>query len=265
MRLAVGVEYDGGPFKGWQSQPACNTVQDTLESALSEIAGEKIKVTAAGRTDAGVHAFGQVAHFDTTASRPLQAWVRGTNSYLPSSIAVRWAIPVEAEFHARFSALARIYRYVLFNCPVRPALQHGRVGWYHRALDADLMQLAARFLRGEQDFSSFRSSECQAKSPVKNMYYALVTRHGDYVVFDFKATGFLHHMVRNIVGSLLEVGVGKSTPQWFSATLKARDRAMAGATFSSDGLYFVGAEYDPRWRLPETGRIISTFDPIHIE
>ena len=264
MRIAIGIEYDGMPFKGWQSQPDGNTIQDALERELAAIAGEPVRATAAGRTDAGVHAICQVGHFDTAAQRPLQAWVRGLNSHLPASIAVRWSVPVDAEFHARFSAQSRSYRYVLFNHPVRPALLHGRVGWLHRPLDADLMNKATSCLLGAHDFSSFRSSECQAKSPIKTMHEASVIRNGDFVIFDFRASGFLHHMVRNLVGSLLQVGLAKWSPQQFSDVIDARDRARAAATFSAEGLYFVGAEYESCWRLPEVKRIIATFDPLHL-
>jgi tRNA pseudouridine38-40 synthase len=262
VRIAIGIEYDGSRFHGWQSQPMVETIQDAVENAVSKIAGNPIGVVASGRTDTGVHALGQVAHFDTEAVRPLQAWVRGVNGHLPSAIAVRWAQQVDGEFHARFAAISRSYRYVLFNHPVRPALHCGRVGWYHRPLDVAAMALAARCLQGEHDFSSFRSSECQARSPVKTLHQVSLSRHGDYVVFDFRAGGFLHHMVRNIVGSLLWVGYGKESPEWLSSLLVARDRTIAAPTFESDGLYFVSAEYDERWRLPQAGRIMTPFDPV---
>ena len=260
----MGIEYDGSRFHGWQTQrqPLLDTVQDALEHAISEIAGEHVGVVAAGRTDTGVHALEQVAHFDTTSVRPLQAWVRGVNSYLPSSVAVRWAVEVGAEFHARFSAVSRRYRYVIFNSPVRPALHQGRVGWFHLPLDTAEMARAADCLLGEHDFSSFRSSECQAKTPVKTIHQLRIERHGDYVVFDFHAGGFLHHMVRNIVGSLLWVGYKKESPEWLAELLAARNRVIAAPTFSPDGLYFVGAEYEERWRLPRTGRIMTPFDPV---
>ncbi|MFY9327631.1 MAG: tRNA pseudouridine(38-40) synthase TruA [Georgfuchsia sp.] len=260
-RIAIGIEYDGSSFYGWQSQPALETVQGVLERAVSEIACEKTKVIAAGRTDAGVHALEQVAHFDTNASRPLQAWIRGVNRYLPPAVAVRWAVPVEPAFHARFSAISRSYRYVLFNHPVRPALHSGRIGRYHRMLDVGRMSAAARYLMGEHDFSSFRSSECQARSPVKTLHEASIQRNGDYVLFDFRAGGFLHHMVRNIIGTLLWVGYGKMSAEAFAELLAARDRTLAAPTFAPDGLYFVGAEYDEHWRLPLTGRIMAHFDP----
>ena len=264
VRIAIGIEYDGSRFHGWQTQPALETVQGALEHAVSEIAGEPVTVIAAGRTDAGVHALEQVAHFDTNASRPLQAWIRGVNRYLPPTASVRWAVPVEPAFHARFSAISRSYRYVLFNHPVRPALHSGRVGWYHRTLDIDRMSVAAQYLIGEHDFSSFRSSECQAKSPVKTLHEAVIRRCSDYLLFDFRAAGFLHHMVRNIVGSLLWVGYGKESPQWFAALIAARDRTLAAPTFAPDGLYFIAAEYDERWRLPQAGRIMTPFDPVRL-
>lgn len=264
MRFAICIEYDGSLFQGWQSQAHGQTVQDHLETALSAIAGDPIRVIAAGRTDSGVHALAQIAHFDTTTMRPLQAWVRGSNALLPTAIAVRWARPVDEAFHARFSALSRSYRYVLFNHPVRPAIQHGRVGWHHRQLDADLMGKAARCLLGEQDFSSFRSSECQAKTPVKRLYRAEVARHGDYVIFDFRATGFLQHMVRNIVGALIRVGNGRRPAGWMAELLAARDRTHAAPTFAPDGLYFTGVEYAAVWQLPREDRIIAAFDPVAI-
>lgn len=260
MRVALCVEYDGSAFHGWQSQPHGMTVQDALESALSAIAGSPVQATASGRTDTGVHALAQVAHFDTTADRPLQAWVRGVNAHLPNAVAVRWATLVPDDFHARFSARSRSYRYVLFNHPVRPALQWGRVGWYHRPLDAEAMHEAACHLLGEQDFSSFRSSECQAKSPVKVMHTLQVRRQGPYIVMDFCAGGFLHHMVRNIVGALLWVGYGKEPPVWMRSLLATRDRTLAPPTFAPDGLYFSGVDYGPDWQLPNGGRIVGSFE-----
>lgn len=261
MRYAIGLEYDGSAFQGWQSQPHGATVQDHLETALSAIAGAAVRATAAGRTDAGVHAVGQVVHFDTHAERPEQAWVRGVNSYLPEAIAVQWVRGVGEDFHARFGALSRSYRYVLVNRPVRPAIERGKAGWYHQPVDAVAMAEAARFLLGEQDFSSFRTSECQAKSPVKTMHRADVMRQGDYVIFDFRASGFLHHMVRNIVAALLRVGAGKQSPAWLQELIAVRDRTRGAPTFPPDGLYFTAAEYDPRWQLPSGGRIIRPLPP----
>lgn len=256
MRIALGLEYDGTAFSGWQSQSHGNTVQDVLEKALGRIAAAPIRVTCAGRTDAGVHALGQVVHFDVAVDRRDSAWVRGVNSHLPPQVAVRWAQPVAAGFHARFSALSRSYRYVLLNRPVRPAVRHGRVGWFHQPLDVDAMVEAARLLLGEHDFSSFRAAECQAKSPVRHCYRADVAREGDVVSFDFRANAFLHHMVRNIVGALVYVGKGKHAPQWIGELLAGRDRSLAAPTFDPAGLYFAGVEYAPEWGLPPPPGII---------
>jgi tRNA pseudouridine38-40 synthase len=209
MRIALCIEYDGSAFRGWQTQTGGGTVQDALEAALSEVAGEPIAVVCAGRTDAGVHATSQVVHFDCGVARPLSAWVRGTNALLPASVAVRWAHAVADDFHARFSAFGRHYRYLLLNRPQRPALAHGRAGWFHLPLDIDAMQAAAAQLLGEHDFSSFRAAECQAKSPVKMLRRASVVQDGEMIVFDFEASAFLHHMVRNMVGSLGLRGQGE--------------------------------------------------------
>jgi tRNA pseudouridine38-40 synthase len=257
VRVALGLEYDGSAFHGWQSQPGGETVQDAVERALAAIAGEAISVVCAGRTDAGVHAASQVVHFDTAAVRPPQAWVRGTNSHLPPAVAVRWAQPVPGEFHARFSAVARSYRYVLYNAPVRPALEAGRVGWFHLPLDADAMDEGARLLLGEHDFSAFRAAQCQARTPVKTLHAASVRRRGGHVVFEFRANAFLHHMVRNIVGALVYVGKGRHPPQWMAALLHGRDRRLAAPTFAAGGLYLTGVDYEAHWRLPGGGRIIA--------
>jgi len=258
LRIALGIEYDGAGFHGWQSQPHGDTVQDTLERALAKIAGASLRLTCAGRTDAGVHALGQVAHFDSTVERPDNAWVRGTNAYLPETVAVRWAQPVEEGFHARFAARSRSYRYLLYNHAVRPALNHGHVGWCHRPLDADRMRQAAQSLLGEQDFSTFRSAECQAKSPRKILYQAEVARSGDLIVLDFRASAFLHHMVRNMVGALVMVGAGKQTPDWIAELLARRDRTLAAPTYAPAGLYFSGVEYAPHWQLPPAGNAIGS-------
>jgi tRNA pseudouridine38-40 synthase len=250
MRIALGVEYEGSAFRGWQTQPAGGTVQDALETALWRIAGVPINVVCAGRTDAGVHATGQVAHFDTNAERPLSAWVRGVNTFLPATVAVRWAQPVADDFHARFSAYGRRYRYVLINRPQRLGVWHGRAGWYHHPLDVDAMQQAADLLLGEHDFSAFRAADCQAKSPVKTVRQATVRRSGDLLVFDFEAGAFLHHMVRNLVGSLVYVGQGKHPPAWIAELLAAADRRLAAPTFAAAGLYLVGVRYEARWGLP---------------
>ena len=249
MRIALGLEYDGSGFCGWQSQAGGGTVQDAVESALSRIADAPIRVVCAGRTDAGVHALGQVVHFDSAAVRPDTAWVRGVNSHLPGSIAVRWAQPVPDDFHARFSARGRRYRYLLLNRGERPGLMARRVGWFHRPLDAEAMSGAARLVLGEHDFSAFRAIECQAKSPVKTLRRADVARYGDMLVFDFEASAFLHHMVRNLVGALVYVGKGAHPPEWVGELLAGRDRARAAPTFEACGLYFAGVDYDPVWQL----------------
>jgi len=256
VRIAIGIAYCGTKLGGWQSQPSGNTVQDHLARALSEIAGERIDVTGAGRTDAGVHASAQVAHFETKAARPDSAWVRGVNTLLPGSIAVQWAMPVAEDFHARYSAASRSYRYVLFNHPVRPALLAGLVGWFHLPLDLQRMRRAAQDLLGERDFSSFRSSECQARSPVRTMERAEIRASGPYVLFDFTANAFLHHMVRNIVGSLVYVGKGEHPEQWLAELIAARDRRLAAPTFAADGLYLSLVRYEARWNLPAFTRMM---------
>lgn len=249
MRIALGLEYDGSGFCGWQSQAGGGAVQDAVESALSIVADAPTRVVCAGRTDAGVHALAQVVHFDTEAVRPDTAWVRGVNAHLPASVAVRWAQPVSSEFHARFSARGRRYRYVLLNRAERPALLSRRVGWFHRPLDADAMASAASLLLGEHDFSAFRAIECQAKSPVKTLRRADVVRHGNLLVFDFEASAFLHHMVRNLVGALVYVGKGTHPPAWVGELLAGRDRARAAPTFEACGLYFAAVDYDAVWQL----------------
>lgn len=254
MRYALGVEYDGLPFCGFQSQPAGCGVQDALERALASIAQSPITAVAAGRTDAGVHATLQVVHFDTTVQRPLSAWVRGANASLPSALSVLWAQDVPDDFHARFCATARHYTYLLLAREQRPGLNAGRVGWYHRPLDVGAMQRAAQRVIGEHDFSSFRAAECQAKSPVKTLSVARVRASGDIVRFDFSANGFLHHMIRNLVGALVYVGAGKHDDAWMEALLAARDRRVAPPTFAPDGLHFTGADYDSRFALPSTRR-----------
>ena len=256
MRIALGVEYDGSEYCGWQSQAEGRTVQGTLQYALSQIvgeqsAGEHISVVAAGRTDSGVHAFEQVVHFDTQAGRPLTAWVRGVNALLPESIAVRWAHPVPDEFHARFSAHGRSYRYLLINRAVRPAIHAGQVGWFHSPLDVTAMQTAAKCLLGKHDFSAFRAAECQAKSPIKHIQQLDIRKQGDMLIFDVSADAFLHHMVRNIVGCLVYVGKGKYPPAWLAEVLAGRERSFAAPTFVPDGLYLRRIQYEAKWGLPQ--------------
>ncbi len=257
MRIALGLEYAGLAFHGWQSQPDGITIQDALERALAAIAGVRVGVIAAGRTDAGVHATSQVVHFDATVVRPDTAWVRGVNAHLPADVAVRWAQPVAPEFHARFAARARHYTYLLANCAVRPALLAGRVSWYHRALDVGAMLRAAQPLGGTHDFSAFRAAECQAASPVRTLAPIAIVAHGEVIRFDFSANAFLHHMVRNIVGALVAVGAGKAPEDWLAELLARRDRTRAAPTFAPDGLYLTGVDYEPKWGLPGTLRPLS--------
>lgn len=252
MRIALGIEYDGSHYYGWQSQPDMRNVQDTLQTALGAIANEPISVHAAGRTDTGVHALEQVVHFDTRTERPLTAWVRGANALLPESISVLWAHPVPDVFHARFSAQARSYRYLLINRPSKLAVHHGKAGWFHAPLDVDQMRRAAAHLLGEHDFSAFRAAECQAKSPVKHISQLEIIRQGDMIVFDLTADAFLHHMVRNIVGCLVYVGKGKHPPLWMKTVLDGRSRIHAAPTFAPDGLYLRRISYDAKWGLPQS-------------
>jgi tRNA pseudouridine38-40 synthase len=226
-------------------------VQDALEPALAAIAGSEIKTTAAGRTDTGVHARLQVVHFDTEARRPSSAWVRGVNALLPDAVAVRWSHEVPDDFHARYSALSRTYRYELLNRPVRPALDAHYVGWFHLPLDVEKMRAAAALFVGEHDFSAFRSAQCQAKSPVRTLHAFSIEQRSDRIDFVIRANAFLHHMVRNLVGTLVYVGKGKHPPEWVAQLLESRDRAKAAPTFGPEGLYLEHVEYDAKWGLPQ--------------
>jgi tRNA pseudouridine38-40 synthase len=255
MRIALGVEYDGSGFCGWQTQPDRCAVQDRLEAALTQIAGVPVHTHCAGRTDTGVHALAQVVHFDCDVARPVSAWVRGVNALLPPALAVTWMTPVAADFHARFSATARHYRYVLLNHPVRPAADAGRVGWFHAPLAVEHMREAAACLTGEHDFSAFRSSQCQAKSPVRTLFQLEIATRGPYVTFDVCANGFLHHMVRNLVGSLVYIGSGRQEPAWMLELLRGLNRALAAPTFDAAGLYLTGVDYDAMWNLPRSERV----------
>ncbi|MCU0926161.1 MAG: tRNA pseudouridine(38-40) synthase TruA [Hydrogenophaga sp.] len=229
-----------------------NTVQDQLERALARfLATAAPKTLCAGRTDAGVHGLNQVVHFDGPLDRPTNAWVRGTNSFLPPNIAVQWARPVPPGFHARASATARRYAYVLLESPVRPSVDAGQVGWVFRPLKAEAMQAASHFLLGEHDFTSFRASSCQAHSPVKDMRRIEIVRRGAYWRFEFEASAFLHHMIRNIMGCLIAIGTGNRPPQWMAEVLAAKSRDAAAPTFAPDGLYFLGPVYDASWNIPE--------------
>lgn len=252
-RVTLGVEYQGSSYYGWQSQPhESNTVQTWLEQALSKIAAVPVRIFCAGRTDAGVHGTGQVIHFDSPEPRSLQAWVRGTNTHLPHTIRVRWAKYVPDSFHARFSAMARRYIYVIDNRPVRSAIMHQHFSFEDRPLDVKRMQQAAQYLVGEHDFSSYRTVKCQAKSPVKTVHHLRVQQRGTLISIDIKANAFLHHMVRNVAGVLMAVGMGKAEPIWAKEVLDARDRTVGGVTAPPQGLYLVEVDYPAEFELPQT-------------
>jgi len=251
VRVALGIAYRSSAYSGWQSQPGGRTVQDHVDAAISAFAAAPVRSICAGRTDAGVHALNQVVHFDTDIERALDAWVRGTNRFLPGDIAVQWSRFVPPSFHSRASAIGRRYDYLLLESPVRPALESGLAGWTYRPLDGDAMRRAAQALLGEHDFSAFRSAECQALSPVKTMREVEVERRGAYWRLRFDADAFLHHMIRNIVGCLVAVGSGARPVDWLADVLDKRDRSLAAATFSPDGLYFVGPYYDAVHDIPD--------------
>lgn len=274
-RIALVVSYDGSNFDGWQTQPGGNTVQDRLESALAQIAGQRAHTVCAGRTDSGVHAERQVVHFDVDCKRPLSAWVRGVNAHLPSTIVVRHAAVVDSDFHARYGALRRCYRYLLLSAPTREPLLSGRVGWTHRSLDEFAMNDAAGMLIGEHDFSAFRSAQCQADSPIRRIESIIVERldsdraggrhfpgtpstGGQLLQIRIVGNAFLHHMVRNIVGALVMVGAGQRPVPWLSEVLASRDRRLSAPTFDAAGLFFEGVEYDPRFALPSWPQNLQT-------
>jgi tRNA pseudouridine38-40 synthase len=248
----MGVCYNGSAYQGWQSQLSGQTVQDKLEKALDQFTTQRVSTLCAGRTDAGVHGLMQVIHFDTELVRDTASWVRGTNRYLPSDIAVQWAREVPPTFHCRGSAVARRYAYILLESAVRPSLEASRVGWVYRPLDARAMQTASEHLIGEHDFTSFRASSCQALSPVKKLNRIDIHQHGPYWRVEFEGNAFLHHMIRNIMGCLVTIGQGFESPEWMQQVLEARSRKAASPTFSPDGLYFKGPVYEPHWGLPET-------------
>jgi len=252
MRYALGIEYDGSSFKGWQQLGLTGgaSVQAHVQTALSAVANAPIYVTCAGRTDAGVHAQCQVVHFDSDASRSTRAWILGVTTALPPAICVRWCVPVAENFNARFSAIARRYCYRLLNRPVRPALYRHMLAWERRPLDAMAMHRAAQNLLGENDFSAFRSSQCQAHHARRNLHAISVQRHDEIIEIHVQANAFLHHMVRNIVGSLLKVGLGEQPEQWIAQLLAQRDRKLAGATAPPQGLVFIGPRYPAIWHLP---------------
>jgi tRNA pseudouridine38-40 synthase len=251
MRIALGVEYDGSLFYGWQAQRDLPTVQGHLESAISKVANEPVHLFCAGRTDAHVHATGQVIHFDTRAKRHVDAWIWGVNSHLPHTIVVKWARQVDYHFHARFGALSRRYRYVIYNHPIRPALLNNQVSWYYYRLDFERMKAALPFLLGEQDFSSFRSSQCQSKSPMRCVMDVKMESSGHFISFEIEANAFLHHMVRNIAGVLIKIGAGFHEPSWMETVLQAKSRKAAAGTASASGLYLTKVTYPEAYSFPE--------------
>lgn len=249
-RWAAGVEYIGSAYGGWQAQTNVRSVQGEVEKALSKIANHPVSLICAGRTDARVHAYQQVVHFDSEAQRSPHAWLLGTNCILPPDVSLRWIQPVDDDFHARYSATARRYRYVIHNHTARSALLHQRASWWPLTLDAEAMHRAAQALIGEHDFSSFRSSQCQSKTAVRYMRSIELFRSGDFVVMDICGNAFLHHMVRNITGALSEVGLGKQPESWIGQVLAGRDRSKAGLNAPPEGLYFIGPEYPQKFGLP---------------
>ena len=254
MKYAAGIEYCGAAYCGWQRQPHCDSVQQNLESALGFVADQAVDLVCAGRTDAGVHAVQQVAHFESSAQRSERAWVLGSNCRLPRDIRLLWVKPVDDDFHARFSATARAYRYIILNADVPSAIFNRFASWEFRALDHEAMHECAQLLLGEHDFSSFRAVGCQAKSSSRNVHEISVTRHDRLIYLDIKANAFLYHMVRNIAGSLIAVGKGERDNDWFAGVLAARNRKLADVTAPADGLYFLRPWYDGRYKLPTSSR-----------
>ena len=253
FRTALGIEYTGTHYNGWQTQPDGRTVQDVLERAIKRFLTKPAGTICAGRTDAGVHATGQVVHVDTDCERPVTSWVRALNTFLPDDIAGRWAVPVNDRFHARFSARSRTYQYWILNDRIRSAVNFGRTGWVWRPCDEERMREAAACLIGEHDFSSFRAADCQAATPVRTMTAINIVRRGRYIGIELTANAFLQHMVRNIVGSLIYVGVGREKPEWMKEVLEAKERAAAAPTFDAAGLYLVGVGYPDFPEIPVKG------------
>lgn len=250
QRIALCVSYDGAHYHGWQSQQGLMTIQGALEKALSYIANHPVTLVCAGRTDAGVHATAQIAHFDTQALRSDRAWVFGANSHLPPEISVVWAKHVPLDFHARYSAMARHYRYIIYNNDIRPSILRLAVGWYYRPLDEGRLQQAGQYLLGQHDFSAFRGAGCESPTPIREIFALEVIRYQRMLVIDIRANAFLLHMVRNIVGVLVEVGSGEKPPEWVKAVLESRDRRHAGMTIQPNGLYLVGVQYAKKYDFP---------------
>lgn len=252
QRYAIGIEFNGQHYRGWQTQQAgVASVQQTIERVLSKIANHRIDLHAAGRTDAGVHASNMVAHFDTHAIRPDRGWIMGANTLLPKDIALQWIQPMTSDFHARFKACARRYRYIIYQHRYRPAALYGQVTHVHQTLNVDNMQQAVDKLVGRHNFNSFRAAACQSNQPVRTVTHAKLFQHGAFLVLDIQADGFLHHMVRNIVGCLLDIGTGEQLPEWINYLLEVQDRTQAGMTAPPDGLYFIKAHYPAEFNLPE--------------
>jgi tRNA pseudouridine38-40 synthase len=251
-RVACRIEYDGQGYSGWQAQPQFSvlTVQERLEEAITAVAARPVRVHCAGRTDTGVHGHAQIIHFDAPVPRSAKAWVLGVNANLPRDIRVHWAVPVDSSFHARFSALSRSYRYIIANTPVRPAILSGRVTWQRHALDAPLMHSEGQCLLGEQNFSAFRAASCQSTSPMRNVSSLQVQRRGEFLLIDIQANAFLHHMVRNIAGSLMAVGSGRQPAGWLAEVLAGKDRTLAADTAASQGLYLMDVSYPVQYELP---------------
>lgn len=252
MRIALGVEYDGSAFCGWQFQDHSPSVQGVVEQALSKVANGPVRVICAGRTDTGVHATEQVIHFDTCAERPMRSWIFGANANLPKQVAILWATPISEEFHARFSAMRRSYRYVICNRPVRPTFLARRTTWEYRPLDVERMAAAGRFLIGEHDFTSYRAQGCQAKSPVRTVYRLEVSRSNELIFIDIEANAFLHHMVRNIAGVLMAIGAMEQPVEWARQVLEHCDRSLGGVTAMPSGLYLTGVHYPAQFELPQS-------------
>jgi tRNA pseudouridine38-40 synthase len=251
MRIALGIEYDGSQYHGWQAQTGLHTVQHMIEAAISKVADSQIAIVAAGRTDTAVHATAQVIHFDCEKERSMRSWIYGVNAYLPKDIGVLWAKEVPEAFHARFSALSRRYRYIIYNSPIRPALFHSKVSWQYRQLDDKLMHEAAQLLIGEHDFTSFRSVECQSKSACRRIRQISVRRSNDLIIIDITANAFLHHMVRNIAGVLISVGSGKNPVNWVQEVLLAKDRRLGAETAPPYGLYLMDVSYPKEFEIPK--------------